>query len=52
MTTVIIYQYVEYFEKIIIKNDSIHQQFSGFQKEVSRKIVVSGHCSSEGTRHL
>ena len=51
MTTVIIYQCVKYFEKIFIKNASIHQQFSGFQKE-ARKIVVSGHCSSEGARHL
>ena len=52
MTTVIINQYVEYFEEVIIKNDSIQQQFSGIQKEVSRNIVVNGHYSLEGAQHL
>jgi hypothetical protein len=45
-------QYVEYYEEVIIKNDSIQQQFSVIQKEVSRNIVVNGHYSSEGAPHL
>ena len=50
--SIIIYQYVEYFEKLSIKNDSTQHQFSEFQKEASRKIVVSGQFSSEDAQHL